>query len=215
MKKLVTGLAIFVAPISSAFAGFPVGFSTFQIDWAVSNPAAPPVPIPPAVVPTMGTYAIIVLAVLLAVVVFRVSRNRGSFIRAVAPLATFGIAASFALVSESPVAGIVIVPPIDGSSCNGSETYTADAPSPPPCFVNSCGSPVTVTYTLIEGETPDTTPITEETCTLAYFCSEGEGEGGGNPATDNSVIPSDGLAYGTAYCEEIFDGPPDEQPPEV
>ena len=180
--------------MSSAFAQPNPGFSTFRISWSADGATA---------VPTMSTYGILLLAVLLAIVVFRVSRNRGYLVRAIAPLATFGVAAAFAVMTQPSIAGFVMTPPIDVSSCSGSETYTADGPNPPPCFVNTCGSPVTVSYTFIDGEEPDTTPITDGTCTRNYYCGDDEGA---SAATQGAVIPSDGLSYATAYCEEIFGG---------
>jgi hypothetical protein len=90
--------------------------------------------------------------------------------------------------------------------------------TPPPCFVNTCGSTVTVTYDFVSGTDGGGTPLTAENCTFAYFCSGGVGNnggmngginGGGNggaPALQGAQIPSDGQSYGTAYCSEIFDG---------
>jgi len=198
MKKVLVCLALVLGPVSSAFAGNgPVGFSTFQISWSGGAAAA-------TAVPTMSTYATLLLAVLLALVVFRSLRSRGLLVRAMAPLATFGLAASFIVMTEHPIAGVTI-PDIGASSCSGSETYTATFPfETPPCFVNTCGSPVTVSYTFIEGVTAFGAPITEESCTLVYYC-EDEGPIETNPATEGAVIPSDGFPYGTAACEEILD----------
>lgn len=197
MKKICSGLVLSLGSVSSAFAGSPVGFSTIQINWSVSGGAT--------AIPTMSTYGMLLLALLLAVVVFRISRKRGLLVRSIAPLAAFGIAASFALISERPVAGSIVPPAIEGTSCNGSATYTANGPTPPPCFRNTCGSPVTVSYTFIAGETPDGTPITADSCTYNYYCDEAGSEGG--VAADGAVIPSDGLPRATAYCSEIFDEP--------
>ena len=163
-------------------------------------------------VPTMSTYAIVLLAVLLALVVFRVSRNKGLILRALAPLVTFGLAASLVFVTDSTTAGLVLVlpPPVDADSCNGTQTYTAEAPAnPPPCFINTCGAPVEVTYTFVSGEKPGGTPITADSCTLVYFCAEEGAEEGDEVsavAADGAFIPSDGLPKATAYCDEIFDG---------
>lgn len=194
MKKLVTGLTLSLGCAARALAGSQIGgFSTFQISWSSGVVAS--------AVPSLGTYGMLLLAALLALVVFRFSRSRGALVRAVAPLVTFGLAASFAFMTERPVAGGG-VGPVDATSCNGSSTYTANLTNPPPCFVNTCGAPVTVSYTFIDGEQADTTPITDATCTRDYFCS-----GEGSSAIDGAIIPSDGLSYATAYCQEIFDGP--------
>ena len=175
MKKLVTGLTLSLGCAARALAGSQIGgFSTFQISWSSGVVAS--------AVPSLGTYGMLL-------------------VRAVAPLVTFGLAASFAFMTERPVAGGG-VGPVDATSCNGSSTYTANLTNPPPCFVNTCGAPVTVSYTFIDGEQADTTPITDATCTRDYFCS-----GEGSSAIDGAIIPSDGLSYATAYCQEIFDGP--------
>lgn len=195
MKKIITALIVGMGSISSAFAGPPSGFSTLQINWTGAGGAN--------AIPTMSTYGTLLLAVLLALVVFRISRKQGLLVRALAPVAAFGAAVAFTVMTEQPVAGIVGPPPIDGSSCSGTATYTADAPTPPPCFVNTCGAPVEVSYTFIDGQTSDVipVPITEGTCTLDYFC-----EGDDNVAADGGIVPSDGLSYATAYCVEQFLG---------
>ncbi len=201
MKRICSGLVLGLGFVSSAFAGTPlVGFSTIQINWSAAGGAT--------AIPTMSTYGMLLLALLLAVVVFRISRKRGLLVRSIAPLAAFGIAAAFAVMSERPVAGIMAPPNIDGTSCNGSATYTANGPTPPPCFINTCGSPVTVSYTFIDGATQDGTPITAGSCTYDYYCDAVE-EGGdpGDIAADGAVIPSDGMPRATAYCNEIFDEP--------
>lgn len=200
MKRICSGLVLGFGSVSSAFAGGPsVGFSTIQITWSGAGATA---------IPTMSAYGMVLLALLLAVVVFRISRKQGLLVRSIAPLAAFGIAASFALMSERPVAGGMGPPAIEGSSCSGSATYTANGPTPPPCFRNTCGSPVTVSYTFISGQTPTGTPITADSCTYNYYC-DAVGDGmpsAENTATDGAVIPSDGLPRATAYCQEIFEG---------
>ena len=150
----------------------------------------------------MSTYGTLLLAVLLALVVYRILRNRGSLVRAIAPLATLGVLASFAVISERPIAGIPS-PPVDASSCNGTTTYTASVlgGTPPPCFYNTCGAEVAVSYTFVAGEMFDGTTITEESCILEYACGEGDPD----PAAQGATIPSDGIPYGTAYCQT---GPP-------
>ena len=192
MQKFVAGLLLGLGFVSSAFAGGVPGFSTIRLNW--SGPGA-------TGVPTMSTYATLLLAVLLALVVFRVFRKRSLLVRAIAPLAAVGVAASFAVMTEQLIAGISMVPAIEGSSCTGSETYTATGDMPPPCFVNTCGSPVTVSYTFIEGQGPDSNPITAEACTFEYFCDDTLG----NVATQGAIVPSDGEFYATAFCVEQFD----------
>ena len=193
MQRIVVGLLLGLGFVSSAFAGaVGSGFSTIRLNW--SGPGA-------TGVPTMSTYATLLLAVLLALVVFRVFRKRSLLVRAIAPLAAVGVAASFAVMTEQLIAGIPMAPAIEGSSCTGSETYTVTGDMPPPCFVNTCGSPVTVSYTFIEGQGPDSNPITAEACTFEYFCDEAEQE----VATQGAIVPSDGEFYATAFCVEQFD----------
>lgn len=195
MKKIITALIVGMGSVSSAFAGPPSGFSTLQLNWTGAGGAN--------AIPTMSTYGILLLAVLLALVVFRVSRKRSFVVRALAPLAAFGVAASFTVMTEQPVAGVMGPPPIDGSSCSGTATYTVNAFTPPPCFVNTCGAPVEVSYVFVNGQTSDVipVPITEETCTLTYSCAGASGD-----AAQDAIIDSDGLSYAAAYCEEQFSG---------
>ena len=192
MQRIVVGLLLGLGFVSSAFAGGVPGFSTIRLNW--SGPGA-------TGVPTMSTYATLLLAVLLALLVFRVFRKRSLLVRAIAPLAAVGVAASFAVMTEQLIAGIPMAPAIEGSSCTGSETYTVTGDMPPPCFVNTCGSPVTVSYTFIEGQGPDSNPITAEACTFEYFCDDTLG----NVATQGAIVPSDGEFYATAFCVEQFD----------
>ena len=200
MQRIVAGLLLGLGFVSSAFADVQ-GFSTIKVNW--SDPSAAV-----TVVPTMSTYATLLLAVLLALLVFRVFRKRSLLVRAIAPLAAVGVAASFVVVTEQPIAGGVIVgqSAIGISSCSGSETYTATTSKAPPCFVNTCGSPVTVSYTFIDGQEPTSNPITAEACTFAYQCVDDNGlvlEA----ATQDPIVPSDGESYAMAYCSEQY-GPP-------
>ncbi|MCX2973582.1 hypothetical protein EYC87_08320 [Halieaceae bacterium IMCC8485] len=195
MKKLAGLLLGVMGSATNAFAGVPVpgGSATFRLNWSgVEAPTA---------VPTMGTYGILLLAVLVVIVVFRISRDKGLLVRTLAPLVTFGLAASFLIMTEHPVAGL-LNPRIDANSCNGSETYTTIYPTtPPPCFVNNCGSAVTVAYTFISGQTFDQQPLTDGTCTREYFCEELSLAG----AIDGMQIPSDRAPYGAAFCLEMID----------
>ena len=202
MQRIVVGLLLGLGFVSSAFAGGVPGFSTIRLNW--SGPGA-------TGVPTMSTYATLLLAVLLALVVFRVFRKRSLLVRAIAPLAAVGVAASFAVMTEQLIAGISMVPAIEGSSCTGSETYTATGDMPPPCFVNTCGSPVTVSYTFINGQTSSflapSIPITAEACTFAYACVNDNSELVSEAATQDAIVPSDGESYAMAFCSEQS-GPP-------
>ena len=193
--RFTTVLVTCLGAISSAHAGSPLGASTLQISWSGNAPV-------PTAVPTMSTYAIVWLAVLLALVVFRVLRNKGLVVRALAPLVTFGLGASLVFVTDSTTADptLIVPPPVDAVSCNGTQTYTADSEVAPPCFINTCGAPVEVTYTFVSGVQPDQTSITAESCTFDYFCSVEEGVE--EPAIDGASIPSDGLSRATAYCQE-------------
>ncbi len=195
MRRTFVFIASAIAGVSPAFAGgaLPIGSSTFQITWAAQVPEA---------VPTMGTYAILMLAALLAVVVYRLTRNQGWLVKAIAPLLAFGVTASAIIGTQSSIAGLA-VPPVDASDCSGSQTYTAETNSPPPCFSNTCGKPVEVSYTLIEAFDPNDNPISESECTRVYYCNENGGSSA-PPALEGEAIPSDGTLLGTAYCDEIF-----------
>jgi len=196
MKKIIIGLVAGLAPISSALAGPPIGFVNMRITWtAGAGAGALPVP-------TLGTWGALLLAVVLALVVYRAMRKQDQWLRALAPLATFGLATSAVLMAERPEAGAAMIPPINGDTCSGSETYTVGV-NPPPCFINTCGSSVTVSYTVLNGETPVGDPITSANCTYQYFCSDSEGT-----ATDGSIVASDGSQLATAYCNEIGVGGP-------
>ena len=201
MQKIVAGLLLGLGFVSSVSAGDP-GFSTIRVNW--SGPGA-------TGIPTMSTYATLLLAVLLALVVFRVFRKRSLLVRAIAPLAAVGVAASFAVVTEQPIAGILGQSAIGISSCSGSETYTATTSQAPPCFVNTCGSPVTVSYTFIDGQEASfsgpTIPITAEACTFAYACVDDSELVVLEAATQGAIVPSDGESYAMAYCSELY-GPP-------
>ena len=201
MQKIVAGLLLGLGFVSSASAGAP-GFSTIRVNWSGLGAAT--------VVPTMSTYATLLLAVLLALLVFRVFRKRSLLVRAIAPLAAVGVAASFVVVTEQPIAGISGQSAIGISSCSGSETYTATPSQAPPCLVNTCGSPVTVSYTFIDGQESsfsDPIPITAEACTFAYECVDDNGGLVLEAATQDAIVPSDGESYAMAFCSEQY-GPP-------
>jgi hypothetical protein len=69
----------------------------------------------------MSTYALICLAVLVAIAAYRLLRDRSFIVRALAPLVTFGVAGFFLVSAEQPIAGVD----------SGSATYTADRLTPP------------------------------------------------------------------------------------
>jgi len=203
VQRIVAGLLLGLGFVSSAFAGGrgAPGFSTIKVNW--SDPSAAV-----TVVPTMSTYATLLLAVLLALLVFRVFRKRSLLVRAIAPLAAVGVAASFVVVTEQPIAGISGQSAIGVSSCAGSETYTATDSTGPPCFVNTCGSPVTVSYTFIDGQKASffgsgPIPITAEACTFDYACKDDSGLVS-EAATQDAIVPSDGKSYAMAYCSEQY-----------
>lgn len=201
MKKIIVGCWATLGFVPTAFAGSPIGFSTLRLNWSPTASGGGTVA---EAIPTLGTWGSLLLAILLALVVYRMTRKRDALVRAVAPLLTFGLAAATAFVAESPVAGLSIPPPIGASSCSGSSTYTANSPTPPPCFVNTCGAPVTVSYTFVSGQGPTGDPLTAETCTFDYYC-----DGASGTAAQGASIPSDGASLATAYCVEIFgEGPP-------
>lgn len=205
MKRLLTGALSGLGFATNAFAGSP-GFSTIQINWSATAASGGQAA---HAVPGLGTYGVIALAILLALAAYRISRNGSTVIRAAAPLAAFGLTSCLLFVAQSPVAGISMPPPpIEGNSSQGSQTYTANGPTPPPCFVNNSGQPVTVTYTFVSGQGPGGEPLTAETCTFDYYCEEADE---GDVAADGASLPSDGKAYATAYCTEIFgEGLPQE-----
>ncbi len=195
MRRLLVFVATAIGAVSPAFAGAaPAGYSTFQITWAAQVPAA---------VPTLGTYATLALAALLAVVAFRLTRNQRWLVKAITPVAAFGLSTAVMIGAERTVAGMALSA-IDASDCSGSETYTA-GDSAPPCFKNTCGKPVNVSYTFIEGEDFEGSPLTAESCTLDYYCDEGGGFSA-PPALEGDDIPSNGAALGTAFCAEILGG---------
>jgi len=188
LASLATGLSM-SAP---GWAGTPsgVGSSTLTLSWSGSAVA----------VPTLGTAGTIALAALVALVAFRVLRQQGPMVRMLAPAAGMGLVLGGGFWAQDLTAGLAS-PPINVANCNGSQTYTADGPTPPPCFVNECGGPVTVQYTFVEGEDGFGTPLTAESCTFDYYCDDASE---GNTATPGATIPSDGQPYATAYCGEIF-----------
>ncbi|MEQ9464086.1 MAG: hypothetical protein RJQ10_10525 [Haliea sp.] len=159
--------------------------------------------------PTLGLYGTIALALLVMVVTLRVLRDRPAVVRVVAPVAAMGLTLGAGLWTQDITAGAIAVPSIGASSCSGSATYTASPVNPPPCFVNTCGAPVTVSYTFVSGEDFFGDPLTAEGCTLDYYCQEVDDLDSELVAAQGGVVPSNGEAYATAYCGEIFGmGPP-------
>ncbi|TGD75100.1 midcut-by-XrtH protein [Mangrovimicrobium sediminis] len=193
MKKLITGLVAGLGFAQVAYAQNPA-FSTIRISWSAGETAA---------VPTMSVYALALLTALVTLVVYRLTRNQGSLLRMLAPVAALGIGALATVATMLPnsvVAGAPSQPPVlSGGNCSGTATYTATPGLAPPCFVNTCGQPVQVTYTFIDAMDEFGTPITEGNCTFNYFCP-----GESDRATDGASVPSDGASYGTAYCQEMF-----------
>lgn len=168
------------------------GESTFTITWAPASVA----------VPTLGTMGTLALSLLLLVVAYRVLRRQRAVVRVVGPILCSGLVLAGGAWTNNLKAGGV-PPLIDSGSCSGSETYTAVfLADEPPCFINSCGQPVTVSYEFVSGTSAQGSPLTAETCTLGYFCDPDSGPPAGS-AVDGGTIPSDGQAYATAYCQEI------------
>jgi hypothetical protein len=208
MGKISAGLVGLLGMLvsqASLAGGALVGSSTLTLNWTSGATA----------VPTLGVYGTIALALLVMVVLLRVLRNRPAVVRTVAPAAGLGLVLGAGLWVEDITAGIAFVPDISANSCNGSQTYTAQVEgTPPPCFVNTCGAPVTVSYTFVSGTDFTGVPLTAEQCNFAYFCDGASGEMDvspeeGNRALNGSLIPSDGMPYATAYCLEIIgDGLP-------
>ena len=185
----LAGLAGLLAARTSWAGGAPGGNSTFDLSWTSGATA----------VPTLGVYGTIALALLVMVVIMRVMRNRPAVARVMAPVAGLGLTLGAGFWVQDITAGVAF-PTIGANACSGSQTYTGSAPdTPPPCFVNTCGAPVTVSYTFISGENFAGAPLTAEGCTLDYFC---EGEQG--VAAQGALIPSDGRLYATAFCQEVF-----------
>jgi hypothetical protein len=151
----------------------PGGSSTITMTWGSG-----------AAVPTLGTWGLLALAVLLAVVAFRLLRKEPALLRGLALIAASGALVVASLGGRELVAGAISTP-IEASACQGSETYTANGAVPPPCFVNNCGAPVTVSYEFVSGQDGAGTPLTSETCTFSYFCEAANGGAmnGGNGAT--------------------------------
>lgn len=184
----LVGLAGLTVSHASLAGGPLIGNSTITLNWTSGATA----------VPTLGIYGSLALALLVMVVLLRVLRDQPAILRTLAPVAGLGLTLGAGLWVQDITAG-GFVPSIGASSCNGSETYTADGPNPPPCFVNTCGAPVTVSYEFVSGRDFQGDPLTAEQCTLDYFCSDQEGE-----ALQGAQIPSDGRSYATAYCQEII-----------
>lgn len=199
MRKILFGLAgLLVSQLVFAGPPPPGGFSSFNMSWTAVS-----------AVPTLGLYGTIALALLVMVVLLRVLRDRPAVVRVVAPVAAMGLTLGAGLWTQDITAGSLALPTIGASSCSGSATYTADPVVPPPCFVNTCGAPVTVSYTFLSGEDPAGDPLTAEGCTLDYYCEEVDVLDSELVAAQGGVIPSNGEPYATAYCQEIFGlGPP-------
>ncbi len=204
MKRSVINRATFAAlasccllPAANAQAPSP-GSATFDVTWSGGA----------AAVPALGTWGTVALAVLVAVACARILRQRPAVLRAVLPLAGAGLVAAGSFWARDITAGIDVIPPdVAAGSCSGTATYTGTWPTqPPPCFVNSCGQPVTVSYTLVNGTSGDGDPLTAQNCTLDYFCDAADE---GQVAADGGKVPSDGQPYAMAYClEQIPQQPP-------
>ena len=155
------------------------------------------------------------MALLLAVVAWRVTRHSPVAARAFVAVCGTGLCAGAGFWMQSLDAGVQF-PVIGADSCSGSQTYTAVAGdgdgegtiggTPPPCFVNTCGAPVTVSYTFESGTDYRGGELTAVSCTKQYICyDQQQNQGVAQAAEDGAQIPSDGSAYGTVFCAELFD----------
>ena len=144
-------------------------------------------------VPTVSEWQLAMLAVLLLAIGARILR-RHSAVASLLLTGGLGCAAIAGglLYSDKPTAA---GPPIlGGASCSGSETYEAGA-NPPPCFKNTCGSPVTVDVQFVEG-LENGSSYTFEECNVVPDLCNGEALTG--------VIPSGETLYNLPYCSNGF-----------
>lgn len=203
---MATGMALCGA--EGAVAGAPTPSSTFEISWSAS----------PTAVPVLGPYGTAALALLVLVVAYRVTSRLPAAARAMVLAVSVGGSAALGLWTEDLRANGFQTPVLEADTCSGTETYTAIpgtktiSGKAPPCFVNNCGSPVTVTYKFISGVDTDRAPLLSAgACTKAYLCFDPDQFDPNDPgsgvvsksAADGSVIPSDGELYATAFCREI------------
>ena len=148
-------------------------------------------------VPALSGLQLAMLGVLLLVIAARILR-RHSAVASLLVTGGLGCAAIAGglLYSDKPTAGGGPAVILGGASCSGSETYEVGE-NPPPCFKNTCGSPVTVDVQFVEGLENGSSYTFEECNVEPDYC-------GGEALTD--VIPSGETLYNLPYCEN-FGGP--------
>ena len=128
MMKLIGGLAVFWVPMA-VNAGV---IGTVTVSW--SQVGSTPVP-------TLGTYAIVALAILISVLVARMLKNQQRNI-ALGVIGAFTASALF-YYPDSDAQGDP--PPLLQTGCQGQITRAADYPFHRP-LQNTCGLPIRVRY---------------------------------------------------------------------
>ena len=109
-------------------------------DYAAAGATGPTVtwaPVGSTPVPTLGTWALMMLIALFALVAFRAWREAPNALRSVLLLAMAGSAGGVALWTSDVESSAMIVPT---ASCEGS--YTVETDSQPVELENNCGAPV-------------------------------------------------------------------------
>ena len=210
-KKLLRNSALvgLLAGAESSLAQIPsgLGSSTLRMSWSAEEPVP---------VPLLTDTALMALGLLLCIIVFRVLKNRPAVVRGLAVLAVGTTSLIAAIGSRELIAQseFIVLPGI-GGSCEGSAVYTSTPiTTPPPCFRNTCGVPVAVSYEFIEGfesgEQEQGPALTPENCSFEYACtvSGAAADEFSGLASDGSKVPSNGEPYATAFCAEMFEGIP-------
>jgi len=145
-------------------------------------------------VPTISEWQLAMLGLLLLAIGARMLR-RHSAVASLMLTGGLGCAAITGglLYSDKPTAGASPGFILGASSCAGSETYEVGQ-DPPPCFKNTCGSPITVDVQFVEGYV-NGNPYTFEECDVVPNYCEGE--------TLTDVIPSGETLYNLPYCDNF------------
>jgi hypothetical protein len=166
-------------------------------------------------IPTLSMGALMALAVFLAVMSYRLLAKQPGVVRALLPLCVAGTTGWLGVAALESDAGLLL-PDIEASACNGSGQYSVD--TVPPCFVNQCGAPVTVSYRYLEAEGLGTSvPLSEAPCNLNYTCQAYGIAAPDEPvAEDGAQIPSGPTRYSVASCVlQEGDLPPLQPPPDA
>lgn len=174
----LTGILGFGTP---ALAGGP-SVNTWSVTWS---------PVEGVTVPTVSEWQLAMLGVLVLAIGARMLRRRSAAasLMLTGSLGCAAIAGGL-LYTDKPTAGgaAYILP--GASSCTGSETYDVGM-DPPPCFKNTCGSPITVDVQFVEGFENGISYTFEECNVVPNYC---EGE------TLTDVTPSGETLYNLPYC---------------